>query len=68
MTLKDKIVVVTGGSLGIGLATAKMLKDKCSVVIITGRNKERLEQAAKEFNLIPVVSDVAREEDVESLF
>ena len=68
MNLQDKIVLVTGGSLGIGLATAIMLKEKGAKVIITGRNKERLEQAASENNLIPIVSDVSNEADVVSLF
>lgn len=68
MNLQDKIVLVTGGSLGIGLATAIMLKEKGAKVIITGRNKERLEQAASENDLIPIVSDISNEADVVSLF
>lgn len=68
MELKDKVVLVTGGSLGIGLATAKMLREKDAKVIITGRNKERLEKAAQENDLVPVVSDVSKEDDVNSLF
>ena len=42
MKLKDNIILVTGGSLGIGLETAKMLKEKGAKVIITGRNKENM--------------------------
>ncbi len=68
MELQNKIVLVTGGSLGIGLETAKMLKEKGAIVIITGRNKERLDKAAQENDLIPVVSDVSKEKDVISLF
>ena len=68
MDLQNKIVLVTGGSLGIGLATAKRLQEKGAKVIITGRNKERLEKAAIENNLISVVSDVSKEADVVNLF
>jgi len=68
MNLKDKLVLVTGGSLGIGLATALMLKEKGAKVIITGRNKERLENTAADNDLIPIVSDVSKEEDVIRLF
>jgi len=68
MILKNKIVIVTGGSVGIGLSTAIMLKSKEAEVIITGRNKERLEKAAKENGLFPFVSDISKEEDVIKLF
>ncbi len=68
MNLQNKIILVTGASLGIGLATAKKLQAKGAKVIITGRNKERLEKAAKENNLIPFVSDVSKEKDVVALF
>jgi len=68
MNLKDKIILVTGGSLGIGKATAIKLQEKGAKVIITGRNKERLLEAADNYGLIPVVSDVSNEKDVISLF
>lgn len=68
MDLQNKVILVTGASLGIGLATAKMLKAKDAKVIITGRNKERLEKAAAENDLIPIASDVSNEEDVIKLF
>lgn len=68
MDLKNKIVLVTGGSLGIGLETAKMLKKRGAEVIITGRNKERLEKAAQENDLFHVVSDVSKEDDIINLF
>ena len=60
MNLQNKIILVTGASLGIGLSTAKKLQAKGAKVIITGRNKERLDKAAKENNLIPFVSDVSK--------
>lgn len=68
MKFKDSKIVLTGGSAGIGYATAKMLVQKGAKVLITGRHKDRLEKAAKETGAIPVVADVAREEDVEKTF
>lgn len=68
MNLKDKVVLVTGGSLGIGLASAIKLKEKGAKVIITGRNSERLNKAAVENDLIPIVSDVSKEDEVIELF
>lgn len=68
MNLKNKVVLVTGGSLGIGLATAKMLKSKGAKVIVTARNKDRLIKAASENGLIPFISDVSNENNVLDLF
>lgn len=68
MKFEGAKVIVTGGSAGIGYATAKMLVEKGARVLITGRHQERLEKAAAEIGAIPVVADVAREEDVEKTF
>lgn len=45
--LKDRVAVVTGGSSGIGLATAEMLLAEGARVAICGRDETRLEQAAE---------------------
>lgn len=42
-----KLVLVTGGSSGIGFAIAKKFIENGSRVVITGRNKEKLEEACK---------------------
>jgi NADP-dependent 3-hydroxy acid dehydrogenase YdfG len=44
--LDGKIAVVTGGSSGIGFATAKAFVKEGATVYITGRRKEALEAAA----------------------
>nr|WP_249808146.1 SDR family oxidoreductase [Bradyrhizobium sp. 177] len=49
--LKNKTALITGGNSGIGLATAKLFVAEGAKVVITGRNKETLEAAAKE--LVP---------------
>lgn len=46
--MKDKVVVITGGSSGIGKALANEFGLKGAKILITGRNKEALEQAVEE--------------------
>ena len=46
--LLGQTVVVIGGSAGIGLETARRARAAGADVILTGRNPERLEQAARE--------------------
>jgi NAD(P)-dependent dehydrogenase (short-subunit alcohol dehydrogenase family) len=46
--LLGQTVVVIGGSAGIGLETARRARAEGAGVILTGRNLERLEQAARE--------------------
>ena len=48
MQLLGQIVVVIGGSAGIGLETARRARAEGADVILTGRNRERLERAARE--------------------
>lgn len=47
MNVKGKNIVVTGGSLGIGKATAMALIDKGANVLVTGRSYERLSKVFK---------------------
>ncbi len=62
--LKHKVAVVTGGNSGIGYATAKKFKEEGATVIITGRSKERVNNAASELGIKGVVADVS---DMEAL-
>lgn len=62
MNFTDKNVVVTGGTTGIGFATAKAFINAGANVIITGRNADNLQKAAAEINnsrLKTVVSDTS---------
>lgn len=68
MNLKDKRILITGGSLGIGKAAAKLLADGGAKVIITGRDPMRLEEAAKETGAYPIVADVAKPADVDKTY
>jgi uncharacterized oxidoreductase len=68
MKSTQNTILITGGSAGIGLAIAKLFSQKGHQVIITGRNKERLDRAiAGLHNITAIVSDVSKQEDVEQL-
>ncbi len=67
MSLKNKTVVITGGSEGLGKALAKILINEGARVMISARNKEKLESAAKEIGAVGFVADVTKEKEVEAL-
>src|SRR5258707_15172091 len=68
--LSGKIALVTGGSSGIGLATAKRFAAEGAFVFITGRRQAELDAAAKELgaSATAVRSDVANLADLDRLF
>ena len=68
MQINNSTFLITGGSLGIGRATAKMLIEKGGKVAITGRNKERLVKTAKEISAFPIHADVSKQEDVKKTY
>jgi NAD(P)-dependent dehydrogenase (short-subunit alcohol dehydrogenase family) len=48
MKLKNKVALITGGTSGIGLATAQLFRDEGAHVIVTGVNPTRLEAASRQ--------------------
>lgn len=48
--MKDKVILITGGSEGYGKATAKLFSDEGATVVIAARNKEKLAAAKNEIN------------------
>ena len=68
--LEGKVAVITGGSSGIGLATAKRFVEEGAHVVITGRREKELADAAASIkkNVTTVVGDVSRLEDLDRLY
>ena len=65
-----KIAVITGGSSGIGLATAKRFVVEGAYVFITGRRKAELEAAVNQIggNVTGVEGDVSKSGDLDRLY
>jgi NADP-dependent 3-hydroxy acid dehydrogenase YdfG len=59
--LEGKVAVVTGGNSGIGLATAKLLRQEGAKIAISGRDQETLASAKKEIGgeTLAIRSDVS---------
>jgi 3-oxoacyl-[acyl-carrier protein] reductase len=68
MKLKGARILVTGGSLGIGRATAQVLCEAGARVVITARHEERLHEAAKAIGAVAVVADAGNPRDVDKTF
>jgi 3-oxoacyl-[acyl-carrier protein] reductase len=68
MNLKNAIALITGGSSGIGRAVAQSLAASGARVAITGRDKRKLDEAARELGVHPIHGDVAAEADVERTY
>ena len=70
MIEKNDSILITGGSSGIGLATAKTFIDAGADVFITGRNAERLDTAKKELGdaLTTIQADVSDTKDNEKVY
>ncbi|MFQ3546090.1 2,4-dienoyl-CoA reductase [Halobacillus rhizosphaerae] len=71
--MKDKVIIVTGGSSGMGLYMAKRFLKEGANVAITGRNEERLAAAKKQIGedtedrLLLISMDVRNVEDVDRM-
>jgi 3-oxoacyl-[acyl-carrier protein] reductase len=64
MNLTNATALVTGGSSGIGQGIAEALIAAGAKVAITGRNKEKLDAAAKSVGAVAIHADVSNEADV----
>jgi NAD(P)-dependent dehydrogenase (short-subunit alcohol dehydrogenase family) len=68
--LEGKVVVITGGTTGIGLAAAKLFVTEGAYVFITGRRQQELDEAVKAIggNVTGVQGDVAKLADLDRLY
>ena len=68
--LKDKIALITGGTEGVGLATAKLFAKEGAYVFITGRRQKELDEAVRTIgtNVSGVQGDVAQLADLDRLY
>ena len=68
MNIKDKVVIITGASSGIGLATAKLLTKKGAKVALAARSKDKLEKLSKELkDSFVVQTDMTKEDQIKEM-
>jgi NAD(P)-dependent dehydrogenase (short-subunit alcohol dehydrogenase family) len=70
LKLNEKIAIVTGGSSGIGLATAKLFVEQGAYVFIAGRRQSELDKAKAEIgrNVTTVQADMSKLDDIDRLY
>lgn len=68
MIIKESTFLVTGGTSGIGKATAAMLVKLGGGVAITGRDKEKLERVANEIGALPIHADITNDKDIDRTY
>ena len=66
----NKIVVITGGTSGIGLAAAKQFIKQGAKVVLTGRSPQSVGDAQKEIgdDGVAIAADVTKSAELDSLF
>lgn len=68
MKIKDKVVIVTGASSGIGLATAKLLAKRCAKVALVARSMDKLKNISKELpESFSICADMTKEDEIKMM-
>ena len=67
MILKNKVVVITGSTKGLGRALACNFLDEQANVIINARDKKLLEEISEEIRVVPFAGNVTKEVDMKKL-
>jgi len=70
--LAGRVAIITGGSRGIGLASARLLAEDGASVVVSGRDADRLKAATRELEaggttVLGIVADAAKREDADRL-
>lgn len=69
MKIKDKVIIITGASQGIGLATAKYLAQQGAKVVLAARSEDKLSELTKELpGSMAIKTDMINVSDVKKLF
>ncbi|OPA75117.1 hypothetical protein BVG16_21130 [Paenibacillus selenitireducens] len=76
MRFEDKVVVIIGGTSGIGLETAYQFAAEGAAVVITGRSQDKTREKAEEIRgkavypdrIVPISGDATKSADVQSIF
>ena len=65
MKLQNKVAIITGGSRGIGFATAKLFTEEGANVVITSKDQQRLSNAASQLkNTLAVPADIKNQDEI----
>lgn len=68
MHSKGSVIIITGASRGIGLATAKLLAEQGAKVILAARSRDVLEEAAKGIpHAMVIAADMRKPEDIDNV-
>lgn len=67
MDIRNKVIIITGASDGIGAAAAKMLHEKGAAVVIVGRSPEKTKAVADELGVPYYIADFTKLDEVRSL-
>ena len=67
MNLKNKVVVITGSTTGLGKALALVFLKEQASVVINSVNKKELEKVVKEIGTLGLAGDVTKENDLKRL-
>ena len=67
MNLKDKVIVITGGSKGFGKTLAELFVKEGAKVVINSNNKKEIKKVANEMGVLGICADVTKEKDLEKL-
>jgi short-subunit dehydrogenase len=68
MQVRKKVVIVTGASSGIGLATARLLANRGAKLALVSRSKEKLEKISKEIpNSFAVPADMTNISEIKNM-